>query len=294
MSFARPPLVTGATGFVGSALCRALAMPVARLRLGAGDWRSQLESAPLEGAVVFHLAGRAHRPRGSGDAEFDADNHQKTRVLAQAAAARGARHFVFVSSAKVLGDESPAPLPLGAPFAPADAYARSKRDAEVSLRELPASGMRITIVRPPLVYGRGAKGNLESMLRLCASGAPLPFAGLHNRRSWIHVDDLAELLVACAHRDGPALATLHAAHPEPMGTAALVEGLRDALGRPRRTFAVPPFLLEAAATVAGRGREMRRLTRSLELDATSATRELGWRARRSVREALADLARGAP
>src|SRR5436190_8140517 len=120
----QPSLVTGAGGFVGKRLMMRLPGVAATLSLGAADWEARIDRGAFEGAVVYHLAARS---MAGGDTDFQRDNVDKTRVLAETAARRGAARLVYLSSIKVLGEESP-----GRPFrvddapAPNDAYARSK------------------------------------------------------------------------------------------------------------------------------------------------------------------------
>lgn len=294
MALMRAAVVTGASGFVGRRLCALLDAPAA-LRLAGADWRQSIDAAPLEGAVVFHLAARVHGVPGASEEAYRLDNAEKTEALGRAAARRGSRLLVFLSSVKVLGEESAAPLGPAAPYAPQDAYARSKQAAEEALAAIATStGLAVAVVRSPLVYGAGAGGNLASMLRWCDTPWPLPFGAVRNRRSWIHVGDLAAMLVACARSAPAGVATFHGAHPQPLGTGDVVRGLRAALGRPPRLVPVPARMLEVAGAAFGRGEMVRRLTRSLELDATAAYARLDWHPRCAPAEALAELARGEP
>lgn len=284
-------MVTGASGFVGRRLVARLGTAARALSLAAPDWRSRLAAAPLEGAVVFHLGARVHRIGDADDAAFHRDNVDKTRELARAARDAGARALVFASTVKVLGEESLSPLAPDAPYAPRDAYARSKRAAEEVLLGMRGEGLPVSIVRLPLVYGPDAGGNLARLRRLCDSPWPLPFAGVRNRRSWVHVDDVVELLIACAREPMHPPRILHAAHPQPASTPQLVSALRTALGRPPRLFPCPVAWLESAAAVAGAGEAMRRLTRSLELDASATIDRLAWKPRVDLEGAVADIAR---
>ena len=261
------------------------------IALGATDWRERIAAATFEGAVVLHLAARAHR-RGS-EADFAFDNVVKTRELARAAARGGARRFVFLSSIKVHGEES-----LERPFAPEDApapldaYGRSKRDAEAALREeASASRMEVVVVRSPLVYGAPPKGHLATLVRACDSAWPMPFARIANRRSFIDVSDLCEALMCCARVPAAAGHAYLVAHREPVSTPELVSWVRDALGRRPRLYAVPPRLLEVLASACGMGDTMKRLTRSLEADPSRAEAELGWRARMDARESVERMVR---
>ena len=287
-------VVTGAGGFVGQALLQAL--PDARpLSFGAADWQQRLTATDLRDATIFHLAARVHRPGDGDESAYQRDNMDKTVALANAAAAAGARVLVFASTIKVNGEETRerAFTATDVP-APGDAYGRSKRDAEKALAAISArTGLPVHVVRSPLVYGPRVSGNLRSLLALCDTPVPLPFGAVRNRRSFIAVDDLARLLLACArHADRGITRTWLAAHPEPISTAFLVATLRDALGRPHRLVPIPPSWLEVAGTLLGRGAQVRRLVRSLEVDARATTAALDWTPRVGLAEVVAQLVAG--
>ena len=285
-------VVTGARGFIGSQLVRRLggASPVS---LGSPDWRSSIARADFRDAVVFHLAARVHL-RSGDQAAWLHDNVEKTEALALAAVAAGARRLVFASTLKVHGEET-----TGRAFRaqdelhPVDEYAHSKALAEDRLRAIGArEGLEVVIVRSPLVFGRDAKGNLADVRKACASAWPLPFAAIRNRRSWVHRDDLCELLMLCASHDAAPGRAFIAAHDEPFSTPQLLAGLRRALGRSPRLFPMPPGVIELAGRIVGKGESARRLTRSLEGDPGDCA-VLGWRARVSFDAALEDLAASA-
>ena len=285
-------VVTGASGFVGSALRARLSASIDALSFGASDWEARLAGANLEGATILHLAARAHAFDGD-EASFQRDNEHKTRMLAEAAAREGARRVVFLSSIKVYGEDSRGRsfTPEDAP-APEDAYARSKLAAERALTEVArASGLEATIVRAPLVYGSGARANLGALLRLADTPWPLPFASLGAPRSFVHVDDLARLLVAAAESPQATGRTYIAAHREGASTRGIVTLMRRALGRPGRLWAMPPAALEAFAAALGQRKRAQRLTRGLTGDPSSAERELGWTARVTIDQAVEELVR---
>jgi nucleoside-diphosphate-sugar epimerase len=197
---------------------------------------------------------------------------------------------VFLSSVKVNGEESTGhPFNRSDPRSPRDAYARSKAQAEAGLAAI--EGLDVVIVRSPLVYGPGVKGNLLALLRLCDSPWPLPFGALDNRRSFVHVDDLARLLIDCATHADAAGRIYFAAHERSVSTRELAAGMRVTLGRQARLVGVPARMLEAVAAVGGQGERMQRLTRSLEADASDAARELGWTAQIGFANALEDMVR---
>jgi nucleoside-diphosphate-sugar epimerase len=284
------PVVSGATGFVGRALVAHLAAPAATLRLGESDWVEQIRSADFRGATVFHLAARAHDAGNATDADFVRDNVEKTRALARAAAAGGARRLVFLSSVKVHGEETKQrPFRPGDEPAPEDAYARSKAMAEKALAEI--EELEVSIVRSPLVYGAGVKGNLLALLRIADSQWALPFGAIANRRSFVHVDDLSRLLIDCALHPQAAGRTFLAAHWRSISTAQLVSAMRERLGRPPRLVRVPVAVLEACAALAGQRQRMTRLTRSLEVDVSETSQLLGWTAQIGFESAVDDMVR---
>jgi len=278
---------------VGARVAALLGAPVT-VRLGSPGWREAVAALDLAGATVIHLAARVHQP-GATQAEFDADNVEKTAVLARAAADAGAARFVFASTVKVFGEESGArPFSEADPARPCDAYSRSKWRAEQALAGIAReSGLPVVVLRIPFTYGRGARGNFRALARLADSGWWLPLGGLANRRSVVQVDDLAQAVVAAAGAPGIGGRAYAVAHPEPLSTTRLVEAMRRALGRPRRLVAVPPALLEAAGALAGRGAQVRRLTRSLEVDPAAFSRDTGWAARVGLEDGVADALRGA-
>ncbi|KIF82715.1 UDP-glucose 4-epimerase family protein [Noviherbaspirillum autotrophicum] len=304
----RTILVTGATGFVGKALCARLAsanlplvQAVRRARSGiageiavgdldAGtDWRVALAGCE----AVVHLAARVHVMRDMAAdplAEFRRINVEATLSLARQAADAGVRRFVMVSSAKVNGESTD----LGHPFtahdipAPQDAYAISKYEAEQGLRALAGkTGMEVVIVRPPLVYGPDVKANFATMLRWLARGIPLPLGSVtHNRRSLVSIDNLVDLLMTCLYHPSAAGQTFLASDDEDLSTAELLRRLSAALGRPSRLVPIPESWLLLGAHLAGKPGIYQRLCGSLQLDITHTRERLGWKPPFSVDESL--------
>jgi nucleoside-diphosphate-sugar epimerase len=284
-------VATGASGFVGRELARALGGRLQPVHLGIDGWQERLARAEWRNAVVFHLAARVHRRDDVDEAAYERDNVEKTLAVAEAAAAGGARRIVFASTIKVMGEESAArALRAGDPPRPGDAYARSKWRAEQRLIECSVrTGIEVVIVRVPLVIGPAAMGHLPALLGLADSGWPLPFAAVDNRRTFISREDLVALLVRCA--EAPVQGrTLLAGDPDALSTPRLLRVLRAALGRPARLFPVPVAALEAAAHLGGMQDKMRRLTRSLEADVSETMRDAGWRPARPIDDALREMA----
>ena len=264
-----PVLVTGATGFIGRALCGEKDFDARPCDLRRAGWENELKGVE----VVVHLAGVAHTQ--ASVAVYEEVNVRATQRLAFAALEAGVRRMVYVSSIKVNGEATPPDRPFRASDAPApqDEYGRSKWCAEQVLREL--KSLEVVVVRPPLVYGPGVRANFRRLLQLVDSGLPLPFRSIRNRRSFVFVGNLTALLRRCTEHPAAPGRTFLAADGEDLSTPELVRRMGRALGRTVRLLPFPPALLPL------------RLSGSLAVD-TGETREiLAWRPPYTVDEGLA-------
>lgn len=301
-------LVTGSTGFVGRVAVPALQAAGHEVRLAL---RTPGAKAPAESVVVgdigpstdwgralegidavVHLAARVHvmRDHAGGATEFKRTNTEATLRLARAAADAGARRFVFLSTIKVNGESTTIrPFRADDEPQPGDDYGRSKLAAEVGLRGI--AGIEPVIIRPPLVHGPGAKGNLARFCRLAQAGLPVPFGAIDNRRDLVGVANLANLIERCVCHPAAAGEVFLAADGEPLSTPQLYRTIAEALGRPARLIRVPVAMMRAVARPLGFGGEIDRLTQSLELDVTKTRERLGWRPPYSASAGIAAMAR---
>jgi nucleoside-diphosphate-sugar epimerase len=288
-------LVTGAAGFIGRALCVGLverghtvhgrsrrpAEPIPGIELRpigdigpTTDWSRHLDRID----IVVHLANRAHRSRPEA---ADHSEAQAACVLAHSAAKAGVRRLIHMSSVRAMGEATLPGAPLRAtdPPGPSDPYGRGKLAIERALlaaaRE--SGGIEIVILRPPLVYGPGVKANFRALMRLVASGLPLPLAGIDNRRSLIFIDNLVDLVGrACLH-PGAAGRVLLARDAADLSTPELIRLLAAGLGRPARLFSVPRSALAVLHRLPKLGPLLSRLTLSLEVDDAETRAALDWR-----------------
>ena len=292
-------LLTGATGFLGSRLAKALqSHPVLNLTAAA---RRRVEipgarivevqvlvadtnwsTALADQQVIIHAAARAHIMKDEvADplAEYRRVNVDGTLNLARQAAAAGVKRFIFISSIKVNGEQTS----LGQPFnadskpAPEDAYGTSKWEAEQGLQQLAfATGMEVVIIRPPLVYGPGVKGNFASMTKLVAKVLPLPLGAIHNQRSLVAVDNLVDLIITCIDHPAAANQVFLAGDGQDLSTTELLRGVARAMGKPSRLIPVPSSLLMLVATLLGKKATAQRLLGSLQVDISKTRDLLGW------------------
>jgi nucleoside-diphosphate-sugar epimerase len=288
--------VSGATGYIGGAICRALApvlggvrtacaLPNGVARLVTGDLAAAVPVLPPVKAVV-HAAGLGHR-RGVDAAAWRRANVDAAANLARASRAAGAERFVLISTAHVHGRANDGVVTDDTAFNPMDGYAASKLEAERAVAEIFGPGL--TIVRPVAVIGPGCPGNLQLIMKLLARGIPLPFAAIDNRRSFIAADDLARLVLAVLQSPAPA-GTILAAHPDSISTPNLIRALAQGMARPAHLFAIPSPWLAAGASAAGRAAMWQSLAGSFAA-APNAALATGWRPARTLAEALHETGR---
>lgn len=300
-------LITGASGFVGNAVCTRAAAEgwdvvraVRQCAPGAteglvpmGDIGSGTDWSPALAGVdcIIHLAARVHVLNETApDAlkKFRAVNVAGTRALADQAARAGVRRMVFVSTIKVHGEATNGrSLRESDVAAPEDAYARSKLEAEEALREVGArSGLEWVVVRPPLVIGPGVGGNLRRLLALVRRGIPLPFAGVRNERSLIGLENLADMLVAATTVPSVAGKSLLVADAPSISTPRLIQWMGEGMGHRARLVSIPVAVLRRAGSLLGYGPELQRLLGSLVIDGSDACRRLAYSPRVSLQEAV--------
>ena len=307
-------LVSGANGFVGRALCTHLSslghavVPLVRGSRGlegecivseGGSWTRALKNCDS----VVHLAGRAHvmqNQKCDPLFAFRAANVDIALALANRAVEIGARRFVFMSTIKVNGEETTPEFsfkPDDRP-APQDAYAISKWEAEQGLRMIAdKTGLQMTIIRPPLIYGPGVKGNFASLIQWVKSGIPLPLGAVHNHRSMIALDNLVNFTALCADIDASPKAkgqVFLVSDGEVLSTTVLLRRVAKAYECSSRLLPVPVGLMRSVARLMGQASFVDRLLGSLALDDSKARETLGWHPPVSMEQQLRKMANAAP
>ena len=229
-------VVTGAGGFVGG---RFMEMNKDRFDLIPVSLRSTpVEGLDLSGVnSIVHLAGKAHEMQPIDDQVYYDINYGLTKKLAEEARRQLVPHFVYISSVKVWGDETPGPLNEHSPCEPTDAYGKSKLQAEEMLLHGSAVSFKVAIVRPPLVYGPGVKGNMIRLLQLADKNYPLPFGNIRNLRSMVYTDNLIGLINTILYQQ--ATGVYIAGDEQPVSTEFLVRTIRKSLNKPENLIGLP-------------------------------------------------------
>lgn len=302
--------ITGANGFVGRSLCNEMlkrgltfrpasrdASFVSKFPHGVmldnfgedTDWRQALAGCK----IVVHLAARVPKLNESSCEallDYERINVNATLSLAKQAAELGVERFIFISSVKVNGESTF----LGRPYrendllAPEDIYGCSKAKAEDQLKKLVSkSGMELTIIRPPIVYGRGVKGNFLTLLRLVKIGIPIPLGSVtENRRSMISADNLVDFILRCVSHPRAGNNTFFVSDGEDLSTADLLARLGKATNRSVFLFKFPIKLLEFFALIFGMQSVTKRVLGSLQVDIQRSHDILQWSPPVSVDESL--------
>lgn len=292
-------LVTGASGFVGSALCGHL---LAKGQTVTGAVRNMPEN-PLPGVeyrvvsdlsaetnwrealvgmgAVVHCAARVHIMKETSTdplAAFREMNVKGTACLAGQLADNGVKRFVFISSIKVNGETT-----SGHPFtaddtpAPKDPYGISKWETEQVLQRIAEkTGLEVVIIRPPLVYGPGVRANFLRLMQAVKRGMPLPLGAINNRRSLVALDNLMDLIDTCLNHPAARNQTFLVSDGSDLSTTELVKNMAAALGRPTRLIPVPESLLRVVAKLLGKTSIAQRLCGSLQVDINKTRDMLGW------------------
>ena len=303
-------MLTGAGGFVGQYLCSTLEEAgfelvrvfraseqvlkkvfqntiVGKNIDATTDWTNDL----IDVEAVVHLAARVHVMTGdeAGDlASFREINVEGTKNLAEQAAHSGVNRFIYLSSIKVNGEQTD-----GQPFSatqapdPKNSYAISKMEAEETLRKIEkTTNMEVVIIRPPLVYGPGVKGNLLALVKMIKKGIPLPLGAVNNRRDLISIYNLCDLIRVCILHPGAPGDTFLVSDNESISTTDLIRQIANGLNRTARLFPAPNWLLTLLAALFGKMEQLEKLTGNLQINMSPTQQALDWHPPLSVAESF--------
>lgn len=286
-------LITGANGFIGRNLTKVLnehhhlnVVGLSRQMKDGyiqspnltqrADWGECLQSVD----VVIHLAGLAHVTAQATKSleRFRSVNTEGTLNFANQCVKAGVRRFISLSSIGVNGVESSVPFKFDDDVNPTEPYAISKYESEISLKDLAIkTKMEVVIIRPPLVYGHDAPGNFGKLLNLVAKNIPLPLGAIHNKRSLVGVDNLADLILTCIDHPRAANQTFLVSDDYDVSTSQLLKRMVVESGHKSRLLPIPVSLLESIASVFGKKTIINRICHDLQVDISHTKSLLSWK-----------------
>jgi nucleoside-diphosphate-sugar epimerase len=302
-------LVTGVNGFIGKNIYKDLIKlnyfvrgavrnldtalinsDTKYISVGNIDVQTKWSNA-LEGVdCVIHCAGKTHVINKKDELDiYRTVNREGTKHLAEQAVKAGVKRLIFLSSVKVNGETTFGSLILkhNDISQPEDAYGISKWEAEQALLEISKqTGLEVVIIRPPLVYGEGVKGNFLRLLDLVYKQIPLPFAKINNLRSFVGLDNLIDLIICCIDHPKAGGKTFLVSDGEDLSTLDLIRKLSKFMNKSPRLFQVPQLIIQLIGRLVGKSSEVKRLLGSLRVDNSYTSEILGWSPALSLDESL--------
>jgi nucleoside-diphosphate-sugar epimerase len=312
-------LITGASGFIGQKLCRRLiklnrnvygtvrdsnsiSSNLENFTIGDIGLEANWENALKDVSCIIHCAGKAHVMNKKDDTDsYRLINTEGTKFLAEQASKNGVKRLIFLSSIKVNGENSDKIyndyknnlFENNEKSNPQDFYAKSKLEAEKVLWEISLrTNLEVVVLRLPLVYGYGVKGNLLQLIKLIKSGIPLPFGLIKNKRSLIGVDNLIDLLICCIDQQNASGKTFLVSDGVDLSTQDLIRHLATAMEKSVNIFPFPLSILKFAGFCLGFQSEMDRLLGSLQVDIEYTKEVLDWKPPFSVVEGFKKMVQG--
>jgi len=287
-------LLTGGSGFLGSAMLSdvffADTITVGRNKpKGSNNFIKMALNKDCDFSfvmsgidVVVHTAARAHvmnEKLKDPAKEYFEINTLVTLNLARQAIKSGVKRFIFISTIKVLGESTSLnkPFNITDEFNPFDSYAKSKTEAEKGLKKLTKnSDMELVIIRPPLVYGKGVKGNFSTLINLVKSGIPYPFPEIDNKRSIIAVENLVDLIKKCVTSPEARNQIFLASDDCDLSTFELIQKIAVTSGLKNKSFKIPITIFRNIFYFIGKIHTFDKLCSSMQVDISHTKKTLNW------------------
>ena len=303
--------VTGASGFIGQAVCKAFSdlkysvcgavrnkdivsplpnvtyVSVGDLALNP-DWIDIL----IGYDCVIHCAGIAEQKNIISDDIYKKINTNVTKKLAEQCAIAGVKKFIYLSSISVMGNftDYNKYFTLSDKANPFEIYAKSKYEAEKQLLEINAkTSLEVIIIRPPFVYGAKAKGNMSRLIKLLKLRIPLPFGLIKNKKSFICIENLVDILICCIKRPNLKGKVFLVSDDDDISLKEFLRNIARGLGYRILIFPFPIFLLKFIAYFFGNGNEINKLVSNLQIDINYTKDTLNWKPRLSVKDGIRNV-----
>jgi nucleoside-diphosphate-sugar epimerase len=303
--------VTGASGFIGQVVCKAFSdlkysvcgsvrnkkniisplpnvtyVSVGDLALNP-DWIDLL----IGYDCVIHCAGIAEQKKIIHNDIYKQINIDVTKKLVEQCVISGVKKFIFISSISVLGNHSNNKcFTYSDKVNPSGAYAQSKYEAEKKLLEINTkTSLEVIIIRPPIVYGAGAKGNISRLIKLLKLNLPLPFGLIENKKSFISIDNLVDVIVCCVKHPNLKGKVFLVSDDEDISLKEFLRNIARELGYRILFFPFPIFLLKFIANFIGKSNEINKLIANLQLDINYTKDTLNWKPRLSVKDGIRNM-----
>ena len=300
--------ITGANGFIGKSICKSLNNSDKYVRAFSRNKNLTISSNNIEFVkiedffntnwkdlvfgfdCIVHCAGRV--PSNHEKSKLDtyrSINIDGTSYLAKQCAAANVKRFIFLSSINVLGSKTNdnEPFLYNDKPKPITDYGLSKLEAEQELKKISQeTGLEVVIIRPPIVYGPSATGNLERLIKLVNSGIPLPFKNVRNQRSLIGISNLVDVIKCCIENPNAAGKTFLVSDGDDLSTPELINFIAYAMGRSSRLFSIPKIFLKIIGKFINKENEMDRLLGSLQVDIDYTCKVLNWKPSAKVAEEI--------
>ena len=299
--------ITGANGFIGKSLCKSLISfkkPIIALVRNELDFQQiknknflqyslngNLKKYFQECHCIVHCAGMVYKDKLKLE-EYSLVNIDLTKKIVEQAIAARVKRFIFISTIKVNGENTSSKdkmrvFKYNDKPDPQNNYGISKLEAEKMLWDkAKKTGLEVVIIRLPLVYGRGVKGNINRLIKLINSRIPLPFLGIKNQRSLIGIDNLTDLIIRCIDHPKAAGKTFLASDGKDVSTPELIKIIASSMGKSARLFSIPTVLIKFLGFIFRKHEEIDRIVGTLQIDITYTKKTLNWTPPVSVKEGI--------
>jgi len=237
--------------------------------------------------TVLHVAAIVHQSKKIPEEEYYTVNRDLTIEVAKRAKEAGVKQFVFLSTVKVYGEFNPeaGPWTENSECNPEDPYGKSKYEAEKELMKLEDEKFKVSIIRTPLVYGKGVRANMLSIMKLVDRMKVLPFGKVNNKRSFTYVKNLVGFIDRIIEKRASGI--FLAMDARPLSTTDLVRLIAKYLDKKRYLIPVPRFVTYLGKIFLPKIFE--RLYGSFEMENSITLEKLEFKPQFSTEEGIRDM-----